>query len=373
MAPSRLVIAITFALCYLTTAQYAGMELPAALSPRYYLGGLVERQSGICPDASKEHSCLDVGNTSFCCENDNYCIINNTFGLTCCPIGSNCGITACDSAHYICPSTITNSGKATTTTACCARSCPTTSQFKCDASFGGGCCGYGSVCASGNQCISTATPSPSAIVSQIPSGCTTSQIACPTSIGGGCCDVGLACTVVDNTNYCAASTGMATRTGVNGILATAVPKSSGGLSTGAKAGIGAGVAVLACVAVGIFLWFCLAHRRRSRSDQSVTASGPEMSQGSEAGLKRPSHGRQASDYFGPTAAPGPFTEGATSPTSPISRSPGGIRGVPMNPQSPGDITTPVEIDSRDHSNVTSPRLFEYSKSGQTTNHPVELP
>ncbi|KAG4440885.1 hypothetical protein IFR05_003635 [Cadophora sp. M221] len=366
----RLVIVVTFALCYLTTAQYAGMELPAGLSPRYYLGGLAERQSGVCRDGSKEHSCLDVGNASFCCENDNFCLIDNSYNLTCCPIGSNCGITACDSSHYICPTTVTNSGRATISNSCCARSCPTTSQFKCDDSFGGGCCGYGSVCASGNQCISTATPSVSPVVSQIPSGCTTSQIACPTSIGGGCCNVGLACTVLDNTNYCAASTGMATRTGVNGILATAVSKPSSGLSTGAKAGIGAGVAVGACVAVGIFFWFCLAHRKRSRSDQSIAASGPEMSQGSEAGLKRPSQGRQASDYFGPTAAPGPFTD---IPTSPASRSPGGSRGVPANPQSPGDITTPVEIDSRDHSNVTSPGLFEYSKSGGTTSHRAELP
>jgi len=370
MASMRLLIAATFTLCYIASAQYARMEVPFGLSPRYYLEGVVKRQSGLCTDSSKEHSCLDVGDGSNCCENDNYCMIDTSYKLLCCAIGSNCGL-ACDSAHYICPSTVTSSGTATVTAACCPRSCPTTSQFKCDASFGGGCCGYGSVCASGNKCISTARPTTPAVVSQIPSGCTTSQLACPTSIGGGCCDIGLACTVLDNTNYCAAPTGMATRTGANGILATAVPKPSPGLSTGAKAGIGAGVAVGACVAVGIFLWFCLAHRKRSRSDQSVvTASGPEMSQGSEAGMKRPSQGRQASDYFGPVAEPGPFTD---SPTSPTPRSPGGSRGVPANPQSPGDITTPVEIDSRDHSNVTSPGLFEYSKSARATSHPVELP
>ncbi|KAK0108461.1 hypothetical protein ONS95_003264 [Cadophora gregata] len=371
MAPMRLVIVVTFALYCSISAQYAGMELPAGLSPRYYLGGLIERQSGVCVDSSKEHSCLDVGNASSCCENDNYCMIDTSFNVQCCAIGSNCGITACDSAHYICPSTVTSSGTATVTAACCPRSCPTTSQFKCDASLGGGCCGYGSVCASGNKCISTATPTTVAVVSQIPSGCTTSQLACPSSIGGGCCNIGLACTVVDNTNYCAAPTGMATRTGANGILATAVPKPSSGLSTGAKAGIGAGVAVGACVAVGIFLWFCLAHRKSSRSNQSVvTASGPEMSQGSETGITRPGPGRQASDYFGPVAAPGPFTD---SPISPASRSPAGSRGVPANPQSPGDITTPVEIDSRDHSNVTSPGLFEYSKTAGSTTYPVELP
>lgn len=314
---------------------------------------------------------LDVNNKSGCCENDKYCMIDTSFALQCCAIGSDCSITACDSAHYICPKTVTNSGKATVTVSCCERSCTATSEFKCDAAYGGHCCGYGMICASENKCLPAATASITPVVSQIQSGCTAaSQSACPTSVGGGCCDIGLACTVVDNTNYCAASTGMATRTGVNGILATAVPKSSSGLSIGAKAGIGAGVAVVACVAVGIFLWCCLAHRRRSRNDQSVVASGPEMSQGSEAGLRRPPQGRQASDYFGPTAAPGPFTD---SPTSPMSGSPGGSRGVPASPQNPGDITTPVEIDSGDHSNVTSPGLFEYSKSGRTASHPVELP
>ncbi|KAL2071485.1 hypothetical protein VTL71DRAFT_12720 [Oculimacula yallundae] len=369
MASLRLVTAIAFVLFHEAMAQYAGMEMPAGLSPRYYLGGIAERQSGVCKDSSKEHVCLDVNNPSHCCSNEKFCMVDTAFKPICCPLGSNCGITVCDSAHYICASTITNSGTATVTASCCPRSCTTARQFKCDASYGGGCCGYGSACASGNQCISTATASPSPLVAIIPPGCTTSQIACPTSIGGGCCNVGLGCTVVDNTNYCAASTGMATRTGANGILATAVAQSqsSSGLSTGAKAGIGGGIAAGVCVVIGLLLWFCLARRRVYRSEQSVTASGTEMSHGSEAGMKRPSHGRQASDYFGPAASAGPFTDGTSS------RSPGGSRGVPTNPQSPFDITTPVEIDSRDHSNVTSPGLFDYSKSPGTTYHPVELP
>ena len=223
------------------------------------------------------------------------------------------------------------------------------------------------MCESGNQCSSTvqATTS-SALVSEIPSGCTTSQIACPTSIGGGCCDNGLSCTVIDNTNYCAAASGTAVRTGPDGILETGIAETSGssGLSTGAKAGIGAGIAVGACLVAGGLIWFCIAHRRHAR--QSPSSSEQGMTQVS-APKSRPSAGRQDSDYFGPTAAAGPYTEDLMSPA----RSPGNNRGVPISPQSPGDIAAPVEIDSRDHSNATSPGAFEMLKS--PTTEVIELP
>ena len=54
----RLLIAATFTLCYIASAQYARMEVPFGLSPRYYLEGVVKRQSGLCTDSSKEHSCM---------------------------------------------------------------------------------------------------------------------------------------------------------------------------------------------------------------------------------------------------------------------------------------------------------------------------
>lgn len=56
------------------------------------------------------------------------------------------------------------------------------------------------------------------------------------------------------------------------------------------------------------------------------------------------------DYFGPNAVAGPFTETDTVGGSQgVTDSPGGRnadRAVPMSPQSPDDITAPVEIDSR---------------------------
>ena len=193
---------------------------------------------------------LDV-NASVCCPNTQYCQINATFAAQCCDIGSTCG-NPCDDAHYVCSSTATIAGTATVTAACCPRSCPSVSQFKCASAYGGGCCPFGYACESGNSCSATATTSTAAVVSEAPSGCSTSQIACPSTMGGGCCGVGLSCTVVDNTNYCASAGTSATRTGPDGVLAsgaTGSPQSSA-LSTGAKAGIGAGVALGACVILG---------------------------------------------------------------------------------------------------------------------------
>jgi hypothetical protein len=161
------------------------------------------------------------------------------------------------------------------------------------------------------------------------------------------------------------------------VIVTAVPKSSnGGLSTGAKAGIGVGVAVGALAIIGALMWFFLVHRPRARQSSKATSVPPAaMSQASKSERNgappRPSPGRQASqpsDYFGPAAESGPFTEDHNSPAM----SPGSNRGVPATPQSPGDIAVPVEIDSRSHSNVTTPGAFEYQKKAGPA-PPVELP
>jgi hypothetical protein len=174
---------------------------------------------------------------------------------------------------------------------------------------------------------------------------------------------------VSNTNYCAEPTGTAIRTGPDGILASNVSQSSsgGGLSSGAKVGIGAGVAVVVLIVLGGLLGFCMAQRRRAKlREADGSDSVPAMSQDGSK-VTRPSAGRQASDYFGPTAADGPFS--GDHLVSPIS--PGINRGVPLTPQNPGDITVPVEIDSRDHSNVTSPG--EYVKAPDVTTELAELP
>lgn len=357
---------------------YGAIDVPEGFSPRYYLGSspdqaLERRQSGDC--GNNQHSCLDVGG-SVCCTNSQYCIVGSDFVASCCAIGSNCG-NLCNSAQYQCPYTTSVSGTATVLATCCSRGCPSTSAFKCASAYGGGCCSFGSSCVSGGSCASTVVQSTSkaVVVSEVPSGCTTSQISCASSLGGGCCDNTLSCTVLSNINYCAANTMMATRTGTDGVSATAQANSTGtssGLGTGAKAGIGAGAAVGALAVIGGLLWFCMA-KRRNAARQSGSGgseqhnSAPAMSQGSSsaAGGRK----RQTSDYFGPTAAAGPFTEfdqhGGEHGESPGSNA---SRGVPAKPHSPGDIAVPVEIDSRTTSNFPSPGNFEYKAQS-----PAELP
>jgi len=122
-----------------------------------------------------------------------------------------------------------------------------------------------------------------------------------------------------------------------------------GLSTAAKAGIGAGVAVAACAVIAGVTWFCLRRRRDERSRESARrrggpgGSGAPVSEANSDGASRggPLRGL-AQDYFGPTAGVGPYTqhEQDTSQATTPGRGP-----VPMAPQDPQDIVAPVEIDS----------------------------
>ncbi len=160
---------------------------------------------------------------------------------------------------------------------------------------------------------------------------------------------------------------MATRTGGDGTTATSVADtgSSGGLSSGVKAGIGAGVAVVALLAIGGLLMFCMAKRRNGAKSRQDSRSAPDMYQTSPSAGGRK---RYQSDYFG-AAAVGPYTEDPYSPMSP--HSPGRNMGVPVRPHGPGDITVPVEIDSRTTSNLPSPGTpgdFDYKAQS-----PHEMP
>lgn len=215
----------------------------------------------------------------------------------------------------------------------------------------------------------------------VPSGCTTSQISCAREVGGGCCGVGQMCTVVGNTNYCAAGGASAIRTGPDGVLASGVTetKSHSGLSSGAKAGIGGGIAGLALLVAGGVLYFCILQRRKARGrEEEETVPAMSQTSGSKGGSRKagsagtkpslPPGRRQTGDYFGPTAKAGPYTN--TSAAS----SPGyTYRGVPINPQSPGDITVAVEIDSTEHSNVNTPGFYEPPKNDGISTKVIELP
>ncbi|KAK8021099.1 hypothetical protein PG990_006237 [Apiospora arundinis] len=169
---------------------------------------------------------------------------------------------------------------------------------------------------------------------------------------------------------------------------TEITYNGGGLSQGAKAGIGVGVAVVAAVIIGFVTWFCLRQRRRARSSayrsqqhrnhqyQSVGQAGggaaglgiggttEVMSEVSAPSRTGPHRTGLVYEYFGPDAVAGPYTqqEDEFSPTTRETHGgmwdwfarraaapapPSAPRAVPVQPQNPGDIAAPVELGSTD--------------------------
>ncbi|KAH0426351.1 hypothetical protein CcaCcLH18_10416 [Colletotrichum camelliae] len=370
--------------------RYAAVDMSSAggaLVPRFFIDEprLVARDGAPCP--ANAHSCLDIGFPDQCCSNENYCYVKPNGDPWCCQIGSNCD-SKCSASQYQCPNvvtvTITPTGTASasptvtssTGSACCPRGCPSTSLFLCADQFGGGCCSYGNTCASSKQCIQTISATPTSTAGGLTPadpGCTaTTQHAC--ADGQGCCDDLMHCTSVSGTAVCAP--GNPTATDV-----TYDPSSnggSGGLSSGAKAGIGVGVSVLGLALVGVLAWFCLVRRRRRRGATTMTASSQRSGGASRVSNvlggggggtastrpgrsaramsevtsgSRPTARRGATqDYFGPDAVAGPYTETETVASAEgaatVASSPGRHRGVPLQAHSPSDVVAPVEIDSR---------------------------
>lgn len=176
-------------------------------------------------------------NSTACCPNTAYCIINSTtWEAKCCPLGSTCG-GYCDTEHYLAnittTTTVSSSVTVETALGCTGRTCFST-NYLCPSSMGGGCCPYGSDCgydstASKGLCLSVATSSST----------TASATATTTPTGG----------------------------------VVVVQHQSHGLSTGAKAGIAVGVVAVAALVVGALTWMCL---RRRRSTRTTTTTAQEM-------------------------------------------------------------------------------------------------
>lgn len=242
-------------------------------------------------------------NSTLCCSNDQYCIVNATWGVQCCALDSTCGVD-CPANFYLTNITkivtetvtvesVTASATTTTTSvateittlsACTERKCSST-NYLCASSFGAGCCPYGFNCASSGQCIgmvssASSSSSISALVSPVPSGCSVQgQTLCTAGAGisgSGCCDAGFACVTYSASLMCSETTASS-----SSVAATAtapgnvtVEHKDGSLSTGAKAGIAVGVIALAAVLIGGLTWLCIRRRRRAgrggRSGQSTT-------------------------------------------------------------------------------------------------------
>jgi hypothetical protein len=149
-----------------------------------------------------------------------------------------------------------------------------------------------------------------------------------------------------------------------------------GLSSGAKAGIGIGVALFACLVIAGLLWFCMRRRKAARQAQIDSQQSESVSGGPSRGMTQTSGNRRTagvSDYFGPAAVAGPYTDHESPGNTPFT-------GVPVAPDNPSDIVPAVEIgNSKDHSNETSPGEhldaspgYQYS-APETPEHRAELP
>lgn len=268
--------------------------------------------------------------------------------------------------------------------ACCPLACPAATEYKCPSSLGGKCCSLGATCVS-DGCVATLPPTTSTTSSSIPS-CATSNIPCTDGLGG-CCNSGAHCTTVQSTGYCASGSAAPTELRIGGKTGDEIvekPRSGGGLSSGAKAGIGAGVAIGALLVIGAAVWWWISRRRQAGGSAprgSGRGSGPwgsarggtetvvSMQQGSTPGGPDMA-GRGTEDYFGPTAGIGPFTgaEGAGMTRS---------GAVPVSPDQPGDIQPAVEIgEALGRPTPVSPgpsTRHEYWKHGaKTVGERVEL-
>lgn len=205
-------------------------------------------------------------NSTTCCSNADYCIVDDDGAAKCCALGSTCG-NVCDENHYLTniTSTVTTAGQTTmeTISACAARAC-TSTYYHCPVSVGGGCCPYGSNCGNDSAaalCLSTAA--------SLTTSATSNVFQCGTS--GQVCTPGEACTSAGSGYYCAALA-LATASGV----ASALPSSHSGSKSGSNdraLKIGLGVGIPAGVILLSALTFLALRVRRQKLREAAQRSG----------------------------------------------------------------------------------------------------
>ncbi|KAI0108323.1 hypothetical protein F4814DRAFT_427570 [Daldinia grandis] len=335
--------------------------------------GRAKRQDQVDQCPVGKHSCLEIGpvGATWCCNNDQYCFLNQSWEPKCCGLGTLCGSPCAEDLLY-CNGTVTVDTVVSTspttvflaqtsiTPACCGRTCNSTS-FLCQGGFGGQCCPFGASCGSSSKCLFPPTSSTTQIT-PASSGC----IAC--SAGGGCCDVGSTCTLslvsaTSTMQLCAANM-------------TIVRNES--LSEGARVGIGVGVAVGASIIIGGVTWFWI-HRRRvakSRRDGgTLVGSGRDepfippgaavsdiTSPSSWTGIRPRLHeDGLAYAYHGADAVSGPYTDREDNSTPSRAQgiesrlSPGfsdqAPRAANRYPDAPGDIVRPVELGTQKETRI----------------------
>ena len=191
--------------------------------------------------------------------------------------------------------------------------------------MGGNCCGIGSACLSGNRCTSTIDP---ATVD------TASATSTPTISGAA-----------DNAAVVSTDAGASSRDDASG--------GGGGLSAGATAGVAVAGTMGGLSLIGLIVWFVTSRRRRRRqrgqpgrpadgfAEPLVYSPGP----GTMSQMPSPAAASTGQDYFPREGAAGPFTSGDAADESGLTAYMANHGAVPVDPQEPGDIRPPVEIDT----------------------------
>lgn len=114
--------------------------------------------------------------SAICCENTEYCIVNeSSLAVECCNLGSTCG-SSCDQDSFYSLVTTTSTVPSAASTSqlvvetigtCLWRRC-TGRTYRCSEAFGGGCCEFGSECKPWGGCYTSSpgwevTPTPTAV------------------------------------------------------------------------------------------------------------------------------------------------------------------------------------------------------------------
>lgn len=229
-------------------------------------------------------------NSTLCCLNTEYCIVDIDWEPQCCDLGAVCG-NPCDADHYLANETVTTTSSGNTVvtvlTVCSGRQCEST-NYACPSSLGGGCCGCGNDCAT-NAAGSAVCLAVTAASTAGTSGCATGQFECGVSTGAEfCCSSDELCTSIQaplaTTSGSSASSGYACQrladpssgntassAAVQSTSATSTPvqptdagnSASLSRSTSLKIGLGVGIPVgLLCV--GGLLFFGILQRKKRR-------------------------------------------------------------------------------------------------------------
>lgn len=220
---------------------------------------------------------FDIGSTK-CCEDTDYCIVNETtFATQCCGLGSTCGSTCGQNEYYsVLTTTQTTAGTVVTGTAgtCIDRPCSST-NYLCPATMGAHCCAFGQDCASSGVCLEYGTAATMAV-------CTSGLFNCGIATQvNRCCPTGAACTSGSSSGYyCLSSIPAALAATPTTTSATADP-SNGNDSVALKVGLGVGIpGGIIMIAVIVFAWRIRRAKKKrnqdSKADRKQDYRKPEL-------------------------------------------------------------------------------------------------